>query len=427
MKRALPLAQAALRALWFTVIPALLAALYIRYCIPSRFSQNAGEVGRAFGEAVSASPFVAGVGLFLGFALLARYWRFWLPGGKYLLRMPPELAQRLERDNLETVEAALELEASLANNGGPEALTRDLGATAKEQFALQRAELTRALSAADVPALRDAALSLNSVAHVPLQTRRRRRALLRAIPVALAAVAALVLRGKLYQSYRVESSSMLPSLTPGELLIASKLAVQPLLGGSSRTLPKRGDVVVFRRTGARGSDELVKRVIGLPGDHISIQNGFPVINGWRAPHCDVGRYADVMPDNEVDGRVLLEFLDDQVYLTLYSAVGREAADYDVKPGELFVLGDNRNGSLDSRFWADGKPAGLPLADVDAQVSRTLTRARRDGTPSFSSLFEPLRLQVWLPGMELRDLNSGIQRCLSQRPNDTHPPRADTKT
>jgi signal peptidase I len=427
VKRPISLAQRSLRTLWLALLPALLAALYVRYGIPSKFADNAGEVGRAFGEAAGASPFVTGVVLFLVFALIIRYWRFWLPGGKYLLHLPPEVAARLERNDLEAMEAALELEATLSDGGGSDALTQDLGANARDQFAAKRAELARALAAPDARAANAAARSLTTLVQAPLRARRYRRALLRTLPIAVAAVAALLLRGKTFQSYRVESNSMLPSLTPGELVLASKLAVHPLLSGSSPSLPRRGDVIVFRRAGERGSDELVKRVIGLPGDHISMQNGFPVINGWQVPHCDVGRYADVTPDSEIDGRLLLEFLGDQAYLTLYSAIGREATDYDVKPGELFVLGDNRNGSLDSRFWAEGKPAGLPLSDVDARVSRTLTRARRDGTPAFSTFFEPLGLDVQLPGIDVRDLNSGIQRCLSQKPKDTHPPRADTKT
>jgi len=70
---------------------------------------------------------------------------------------------------------------------------------------------------------------------------------------------------------------MLPVLEPGDYLLAKKLTYS---SSNATALPKRGTIVVFRRASEQGTDELIKRVIGLPGDVVASPNGFPTINGW---------------------------------------------------------------------------------------------------------------------------------------------------
>src|SRR5262249_49399023 len=108
--------------------------------------------------------------------------------------------------------------------------------------------------------------------------------------VAAAVVAALGLRSCV-RPYRVLSASMLPTMEPDDLVGAR--ITRPWAGAPRP--PRRGDVVVFRGAdvastwGLRALPEiLVKRVIGLPGDHISMLGGAPVINGWQVPTCDAG-------------------------------------------------------------------------------------------------------------------------------------------
>jgi signal peptidase I len=129
----------------------------------------------------------------------------------------------------------------------------------------------------------------------------------------LVVVALLVLaRAFLAEPFRIDSGSMLPTLRPGDQVLVEKRAYR---GG----LPRRGDLVVFHapRTGA----VTLKRAIGLPGDTVAIEDGVLVVNGHRRHES----YAD--PD-AID--------------SVYFGPAR------VPPRSVFVLGDNRADSIDSR-------------------------------------------------------------------------------
>jgi signal peptidase I len=119
---------------------------------------------------------------------------------------------------------------------------------------------------------------------------------------------------------RVEGTSMEPSLHDGELVVVNRLAYR---WGA----PERGDIVVFRYP-LSPDRRFIKRVIGLPGEAVSIHDGRVFING--APL-------------------------DEPYI---AAPPRYQSDWTIGPGELFVLGDNRNNSSDSQTWGP-----LPLEDV----------------------------------------------------------------
>jgi len=113
---------------------------------------------------------------------------------------------------------------------------------------------------------------------------------------------------------RVESISMQPTLFPGDYVIVNKLAYR--FSG----MPGRGDVIVFRYPPDPDAIPYIKRVIGLAGDQIHIADGKVYVNGQQ----------------------LIE-----PYLTLNTNRG---GDWSVPPGQLFVMGDNRNNSSDSRAW-----------------------------------------------------------------------------
>lgn len=119
---------------------------------------------------------------------------------------------------------------------------------------------------------------------------------------------------------RVDGFSMLPTLHDGEFVLVNKLAYRT---GS----PTRGDIIVLRSTTSPDLD-LIKRIIGLPGDRIVIQGGRVVINGETLNEP----YINAAPN--------------------YSGA------WQVPPGNLFVLGDNRNDSSDSHYWGF-----LPLPNV----------------------------------------------------------------
>lgn len=111
---------------------------------------------------------------------------------------------------------------------------------------------------------------------------------------------------------RVDGASMEPTLHSGELVIVNKLAYK-------LSLPKEGDIIVFHFP-RDPQQEYIKRVIGLPGDQVSIHSGVVYINGQALA---------------------------EPYLKSRPAY---PGDWVVPEGQLFVLGDNRNNSSDSHNW-----------------------------------------------------------------------------
>ena len=431
------LAQAILRALWVGVIPALLAAVATKYLVPPDGPGLPGFVAKL----ERGFPAVLLAALFLGLSAVARYWRYRVPGGRYALALDPSVAPD-ERDpeKLREWESFAALRGALDRPRARQGWARADPAWQAETEA-RLAELGKALKASDLGAARLAAAALEPVAAPVLGASRRRDAAATIVTVAVAGIAAWAVRANVVEGYRVLSSSMLPTLEPDDRIVGKRVHY----GADPADTPSRGDVVVFRsatvpsgRTGL--PDVLVKRVIGLPGDTIAMHGSTPVINGWEVPTCRAGRYLYVLPDGEggtLQGWVVVEYLDDRAYLTVHMVPPVPFPEpYVVKPGEVFVLGDNRGNSMNSRTYSQGRGAGVPLAGIEAQARWFLAGTHRSGDTDWSRLFKPVgRLEGALhaEGINAQDLETGIQRCFKQRPAQTHPPapgtpvNQDTKT
>lgn len=148
-----------------------------------------------------------------------------------------------------------------------------------------------------------------------------------------ALLAAFIVKTLLIQAFYIPSLSMYPTLDKGDRVLVNKLSYKA-------HDVHRGDVVVFERpenAGAEGIKDLIKRVIGLPGDVIEARDGVVYINdrALREPYVDKGDQTDNLSRRKVPAH------------------------------HLFVMGDNRNDSEDSRIFG--------AIDEDLVVGRAFVR------------------------------------------------------
>jgi signal peptidase I len=247
--------------------------------------------------------------------------------------------------------------------------------------------------------------------------------------LAVVALAAFAVRGSVLAMFRIVGPSMLPTLEIGDRVLVNRLAYgfAPPFAKTHylAKVPKLGDLVVFHAnglTGAGGPASVVKRVVGVPGDHVAYINDSLQINGWRVPTCDAGPYVDLAGPLTVRGRLTVEYLGDQTYLTIRRPMEPNFDGYRVQPGEVFVVGDDRGQSSDSRAWNEGNGAGVPIDILQGRVTRVVAGARPDGRLDFSRIWQkPFGLHVRMPGIDMSKTEERIQKCLARRPAVTTPP------
>jgi signal peptidase I len=158
----------------------------------------------------------------------------------------------------------------------------------------------------------------------------------------------------IFQAFEIPSSSMENTLLIGDHLFVNRVIFAPVSKWVSSLVkyrnPKHGDIIVFVSPAEPGL-YLVKRVVGTPGDRIHLENGVVYRNGERLnePYVirqgDYNTYRDnfpAVPPSPYDQ------LSPEWRLTLASHI--ENGDLVVPPDSIFAMGDNRDVSLDSRFW-----------------------------------------------------------------------------
>jgi signal peptidase I len=162
----------------------------------------------------------------------------------------------------------------------------------------------------------------------------------------------LLVRSFAVEPFRIPSASMMPGLVDGDFIFVNKFAYGlrlPILNSKflSTGQPQRGDVVVFRLP-SDPSVHYIKRLIGVPGDHIVVHDNTIFINGVRVPVKRDGEYAGGYGFSGAE--LEAERIGDHEHLIIL-AKNRMSTDYDsvVPPGNYFFMGDNRNDSEDSRF------------------------------------------------------------------------------
>ena len=408
--------RSVLRGLWFVLIPLLMSGLVMRYLVPHALTASGlegvlAELGREHALWLALAWFL----LFVG---LIRYWQTWLPGGRYLSSLPDELVARVPRRRIAICESASALLVALDRRSALAQLD-EWSAERRAAFDAARVELGEVLATGKWSRVPVARAQLAQLAEtLPSGTDFKSAAAFAGLLVVVA-VFALQVRARVAHVYDVIGTSMLPTLTPGLVLLGDRAAY------THGRLPQRGDVIVIDALVDGKREELIKRVVGLPGDHIGMYGVHPIINGWTVPLCDVGAYYS--PDDQTaaagdpSGRLVMEFLENEAYLTFQAAMPEPFSEYVVKPGEVFVLGDNRNNSRDSRTFDQGVPRGFPLADVRAKVTRVLFGRTRSGQIDPALALRPLSVQPALEGVDMSAVQTQIRSCLAQRPKTARAP------
>ena len=162
-----------------------------------------------------------------------------------------------------------------------------------------------------------------------------------------------LLRGFVAEPFRIPSGSMIPTLYIGDFILVNKFAYGLRMPVFNEKIietgePQRGDVVVFRYP-RDPSVDYIKRLVGLPGDHIAYYNKVLYINGKPIKREYVGEYKGPGENNPAN-----EYTEDLLgvkhQMLLIPQRPGFNAEYIVPEGHYFMMGDNRDNSNDSRYW-----------------------------------------------------------------------------
>ena len=178
-----------------------------------------------------------------------------------------------------------------------------------------------------------------------------------------ALIIALIIRSFLFQPFYIPSSSMEPNLLVGDRLFVSKysygysrhsLPFSPKIYNKRimKKTPTRGDIIVFK-TPSDNRTDFIKRLIGLPGDIIQIQNGNLFINDNQITKTKLNKSLPIYCGNQIIETNLYEetLPNGKKYLTVYRKEGTilNTDKFIVPDNHFFFMGDNRDCSKDSRF------------------------------------------------------------------------------
>ena len=248
--------------------------------------------------------------------------------------------------------------------------------------------------------------------------------------VLLVALAALAFRSFAFSLFNIPSESMLPRLMNGDYLVASKwpygytsnslpFDIDLIPGRWFAAQPERGDIVIFKHP-VDGTD-YVKRAIGLPGDTVELRGGQVILNGRGVPQVKQEDFRIPVSANtrcawaaeserQADGRILCRYT--RLRETLPGGKSYDILDFGTLPqddygpvtvpeGAMFLLGDNRDNSQDSRFTPEPN-GGVGLVPQALLVGRAETIVfSTDGSAEW------LRPGSWFSGTRWQRMGDGL--------------------
>jgi len=160
-----------------------------------------------------------------------------------------------------------------------------------------------------------------------------------------------------YKTFHIPAESMRPTLDVGDMIVARM---------SPPAVLDRGDIVLVNN----GGSIYIKRVAGLPGDRIAVQGGIVLLNGRPVPQRQVGtERVPLDAFGDTVRRLSEQFPGEASPHEIYDAgesAGDDFSEVTVPPGHVFLLGDNRDHSADSRFPHEEQGLGGPVARTDVR-------------------------------------------------------------
>jgi signal peptidase I len=210
--------------------------------------------------------------------------------------------------------------------------------------------------------------------------------------VFFAALIAMTLRSLIFEPFSIPSGSMVPTLLVGDYLFVSKntygysrysfpMGVMPIQGRIQAKPVERGDIIVFAKPHNERID-YIKRVIGLPGDHIQVKNGRLYINRVMVEREFVGEYEYNTADSGmIKHKRYKEILPEGREHMIIERSDRgpldNTAEFIVPENHYFMMGDNRDGSQDSRVMTE--VGFVPYENLVGRAERTFF-SLEEGTP-----------------------------------------------
>ncbi len=421
---------------WVLAVPAALAVTAVHFAEPDPLALEVGILRTFIGE----QQVPATIMLFTLFAWVLWRVRYVMPFAEamgVLARrdVPPKLRARFDDAGL------LIAEARRIRADRKQEVNRELSKRERQSIDDALGELEQTMWAGRFDGERFATELAAADKLVNKHLGRWRKGELReyAESISVAVAVALVLRFFVIEAFKIPSGSMIPTLMVGDHIFVAKYAYGPLLPRSDTRLydqlpPARGDVMVFKFPENKEQD-FIKRAIAMPGDTFETVAGRPVINGWLAPHCYVGELD--LPYG-VRGHAFVEYLGDKAFLTMYDdhqepvscransdcdvieacrggICGMVKGPYKIKPGEVWVMGDNRDNSHDSLRWNNGLGAGVPFENIKGRAMFVWWSWDPRGGIAQDRVFVNVMGAPRLPPGAPQKLVDTLQRCLTDRP------------
>ncbi|HEY4187076.1 MAG TPA: signal peptidase I [Polyangia bacterium] len=217
-------------------------------------------------------------------------------------------------------------------------------------------ELETSLKTEDQDRIRDALSTLDQMLEDKLAFARKSTIREYSESIGIAVAIALLLRAFVVEAFQIPSGSMIPTLEIGDHIFVAKFSYGLVVPFSNKKIfefsqPSRGDVIVFKYP-QDPSIDYIKRVVGLPGEKVELRHNEVFINDKPMARERVGPFHDDGAADERDSDLWNETLGTKQHEALQdpSRMPQNYGPIVVPEGNVFVMGDNRDNSSDSRVW-----------------------------------------------------------------------------